>query len=79
MRKGRGDEDLKDYYEEGGWKFPTDERRQRDKRTEAALTIITSMGLLSVFFALFAGWRGATLGAIVGALWGAYRLWTGET
>lgn len=71
-----GDEEENDQL--SGWTIPTEEERQKRVRTEAALTVVASMGLATVFFALFGGARGAVTGAIVGALWGAYRVWTGD-
>ena len=61
-----------------GWVIPTEEERQKNARTDAALTVLVSMGLATAFFALFGGVRGAVSGAIVGAFWGAYRIWTSD-
>lgn len=71
-----GDED-KDQ-DLSGWVIPTEEQRQKNVRTDAALTVLVSMGLATAFLALFGGLRAAVTGAIVGAFWGAYRIWTGD-
>ena len=71
-----GDED-KDH-DLSGWVIPTEKKGQKNARTDAALTVLVSMGLATAFFALFGGLRGAVTGAIVGAFWGAYRVWTGD-
>ncbi|EGY64100.1 hypothetical protein HMPREF0989_02454 [Ralstonia sp. 5_2_56FAA] len=76
-RKAIVGEEDKDQ-DRSGWVIPTKKKGQKNARTDAALTVLVSMGLATAFFALFGGLRGAVTGAIVGAFWGAYRIWTGD-
>lgn len=58
--------------------LPTLQEREKGWRSEAAIKIVVAMAGISVVFVMFTGWSGLKLGAILGALCGAYWVWKGD-
>lgn len=79
-RKAIVGEEDKDQ-DRSGWVIPTKKKGQKNARTDAALTVLVSMGLATAFFALFGGtawgsdWRHSwgLLGRIQDMDWGCLR------